>query len=924
MPIQLIGTATQASNLAAVSLTIAKPAGPLVNGDYLIAHLRAQASNSTADWSLAGWLRAPTPAFVPTNGARVSTFLYRLVTDQASEPASYTFGGLNGGNQRVAGSLFILRGVNPSVAFVGCGGVYGGVALTNGKRVAAYTVPNPATVIYAGDTERASPNPTRPDVLPAGYTEVDFVTANGTATNVSRTTAWTGMRDVVGGTVADADTTWFEASPPGPNATSFAVMAIPGVAAAFGDKALFTANVALVPATVATFGQKATFTAMTSKPGSIPAATPKFGQAAVFTALVRAPLPTPPSLSNEIGCTVLIDGVPINDGCVSTDPFVPTVLSGLKIEWGRSSTVDQPQASTCTFQIIDPLVEPRIVPSLTIGRRVDVRVDTIVYLDPDISLVPHFYPSWIEHALSVVVNPPDVMTVVSDGSGQRTVVLLPPLPLSGNPFAWDAVPRTLPGQEWHFQGTVTFPVPFAGYSGWAAQLRPVAFVNPSGAGAHNLSPDPAATLTPANPTCDVYFVPEPGVWLGMQYTVAPTSPRWVDLDNTSWSSLGAHPTWDELGTTKLSGMKLLAPSQGTAESAFVFSGRITDVLATWDGTIDSEIQVIAQDWRAELANRNVGDQPWASESLNARAQRIVQLSGQPMTLNVDAGVANLPVSYRDVDRQPALDLLQQLANSCGGVLWAATHIVTGQFMNIEDVNTRPAALTLSDAGGLVHVVVSATATANAMPITACDIDLEPVQFILDMTDTLSMIAVQWMDQTVNTEGKLAPTQRTVEVTSPETMAAIGARRMSVSTQLTQQTDATAQANQWLARSSTLAWRVEGLRWTTSDDRLGPDDIATAMNLLDGIKRNGLPIALTDLPPWTDPMTGNQDAVALYLEGGTYTYDAGSWVLVIKTSSATGSAIGDTSWNDLDADWLWTTFDPGVSWLDLYGVTYPEV
>src|SRR6478735_12119792 len=106
MPIQLVGAPTQASALAAVTLTIAKPAGPLVNGDYLIAHLRGQASNSTADWALAGWQRAPTPAYPGTNTSRVTTFLYRRVTDAASEPASYTFAGLAGGNQRVAGSLF--------------------------------------------------------------------------------------------------------------------------------------------------------------------------------------------------------------------------------------------------------------------------------------------------------------------------------------------------------------------------------------------------------------------------------------------------------------------------------------------------------------------------------------------------------------------------------------------------------------------------------------------------------------------------------------------------------------------------------------------------------------------------------------------------------------------------------------------------
>jgi hypothetical protein len=227
MAIRTVGAPTQASNVSAVALTIAKPAAPLLAGDYLVAHLRSQASNSPTDWSLAGWDRAPTPAYPGIIGSRVTTFLYRKVTDPASEPVSYTFGGLGGGNQRVAGSLFILRGIDPAVAFVGAGGIYGGAVISNGKRVAAYTVPNPATVIYAGDSERASPNESRPVTPPAGYTEIDFVTANGTATNVSRTSAWTGMREVGGGTTNDADTVWNEASPPGANSTSFAAVAIP-------------------------------------------------------------------------------------------------------------------------------------------------------------------------------------------------------------------------------------------------------------------------------------------------------------------------------------------------------------------------------------------------------------------------------------------------------------------------------------------------------------------------------------------------------------------------------------------------------------------------------------------------------------------------------------------------------------------------
>jgi lysophospholipase L1-like esterase len=832
---------------------------------------------------------------------------------------------------------------------------------------------------------------------------------------------------------------------------------------------------------------------------------------------------------NEIGCTVLIDGQPISDGFVSTDPDVPAVLSGLRVVWGRSTTVDQPQPSTCTFTVLDPLEGERLVPALTIGRRVDVRTDTVIYPPAGESLIDRMVPSAVSGATSWTVAA-DGKTATMIGNAQSMIgFYLPPLPFTSNPLGWDSVPRSLPGQSWRYRLTITPPAPWAGYAGWLAEVTPAYFTNPDGSDVRTAGPPP---WTPCNPSVDATFTPPAGVWVGLAVHIYPVSPAWTQLDATPWDAAGsaapvpagvkltafgdsitagtwlptyadswiaklsarlglpidnravggvplhdpsgagpvlmdqvtaalaagqptfthavilcgtndlmthdnatlsqsiaaaqavqdalaakgvrviwlavlpmgygtshrdsdlptlldrrhtldnglrsiagsrwvdtdryfgadptgfvaatttwlidglhpnpagasqmadafplgilnpaytgAHPTWDELSTFGLSGFELLAPAAGTASSALVFSGRITDVEARWDGGPHAGVQVIAQDWLAELANRYVGDQPWAAEPLGTRAQRIVSLSGQPIGITTDAGIAGLQVTYRDVDRQPATNLLQQLAGSGGGILWTATHLVTGQVMRIEDVNARPAALTLSDAGGLVHVIASPEAIGNALPITACDVEADPVRFILDMTDTVSMVAVTWLEQ-VTDAGVIKPAQRSVEVIAPTTLAIIGARRLSVSTQLTTEADATAQANSWLARSSTVGWRIEGLSWDTTGD-LSPDEIASVMTLLDGTRRNGLPIALTDLPEWAGPMTHGQTEVALYVEGGSYEYDAGSWVLELLTSSATGSAIGTAPWNTQDADWRWVDYDPEVAWLDLYGVSYPS-
>lgn len=1038
--------------------------------------------------------------------------------------------------------------------------------------------------------------------------------------------------------------------------------------------------------------------------------------------------------TNEIGCTVLIDGQPISDGYVTTDPDAPAVLSGLRVTWGRSTTVDQPQPSTCTFTVLDPLEGDRLVPALTIGRRVDVRTDTVLYPPADETTIDRMYPSTVTGASGFsVAADGKTATMIANGHG-RLGFYLPPLPYTSNPLGWDAVPRSLPGQAWRVKLTVTPPAPFAGYADWAAEVAPAYFTQPDGSDVS--APGP---FVPCDPSADLTFTPPPGVWIGLAVHLYPVGPAWEQLDGTTWAAAGtespvpagikvtafgdsitagtwlssysdswmaklearlgvpvtnravggaalhspggdpnvimaqvtaalntaptartnlatnpgyevgtnsittahtgkypmtadtaapiagarsaltarsatsldsvvsqlyltmttgqfpvtagvpvtsglsiksdgsglristqyfwydasnvrtvatgtirqsntvagttyrvtetgtpipgtvtayfvvsvttaagnavvgqkvwadqltietgttdgsyfdgstpdtadtdyswtgtanastskaitaaptfthavilagtndlmthdnatlsqsaaaaqavqdalaakgvrviwlgvlpmgkgsshsdndlptlldrrltldnllrtiagsrwvptdylygadssgfvldtsawlldglhpnpagatqlanyfplgimnpaytarAHPTWDELATFGISGFELLAPAAGTAASALVFSGRITDVEARWDGGPWADVSVIAQDWLAELANRYVGSTPWAAEALGARAQRIVSLSGQPIQIGIDAGITDLVVTYRDVDRQPAANLLQQLAITAGGVLWTATHLVTGQVMRIEDVNARPAALTLTDQPippGLVHVVPSPAAIENAMPMSACVVEADPVRFILDMTDTISMVAVTWLDQ-VTEDGVIKPAQRTVEVTAPETLALIGARRLSVSTQLTTEADATLQATDWLARSSVVGWRIEGLAWDTTGD-LSPDEISSVMTLLDGTRRNGLPIALTELPEWAGPMTHGQSEVALYVEGGRYEYEAGSWVLELMTSSATGSAIGNLPWQNLEPGWSWAEFDPEVAWLDLYGVTYPVI
>jgi hypothetical protein len=57
---------------------------------------------------------------------------------------------------------------------------------------------------------------------------------------------------------------------------------------------------------------------------------------------------------------------------------------------------------------------------------------------------------------------------------------------------------------------------------------------------------------------------------------------------------------------------------------------------------------------------------------------------------------------------------------------------------------------------------------------------------------------------------------------------------------------------------------------------------------------------------------------VYLEGGTYRFVGGRWVVELLVSSASG--LGQSAqWDQLDPTWTWDQWDPAITWNDLRGV-----
>lgn len=383
-----------------------------------------------------------------------------------------------------------------------------------------------------------------------------------------------------------------------------------------------------------------------------------------------------------------------------------------------------------------------------------------------------------------------------------------------------------------------------------------------------------------------------------------TDYAWTGSPNASTSTatgIGVAVTWDELGRMAVDNVSLKAPATGTQRTGMVFSGRITDMVAQFDDTAGGTlVEVTGADQRAELGNRDVGDEPWVMESLGTRFTRIVTASGQPIQSRVSPTAAAYQVSWRDVDRQPAITLLSELATSADGVLWAATHPTTGPYLSLESLSDRVALYVLhEDPDGTVRIATRDASVTGAVVVDACDVLLEPVRWRHDVNDMATRVAVTWREQTLDDKGQPAPTDRTVSSVNPGLEQSIGVHRVAVGTQLCVQADATSVADAILGRTGNTAWRVSGLTWRAdTTDRLNADALGRMMTLLDGTTRNGLPLLLTNVPDWS-PVPDDQRDIALFLEGGAYTSQDGGWVLDLTVSSA--RAIGETAaWDELPA------------------------
>jgi hypothetical protein len=290
-------------------------------------------------------------------------------------------------------------------------------------------------------------------------------------------------------------------------------------------------------------------------------------------------------VTTGVRCTVYVDGVRAADGSPGDDLASPIILENLTVAWGRSDTMSQPAADTCTFDVMDAAGGTVFTSVYRTGRRVDVVATGDTFPDPTVPtfLNPGFelpdVDAWAATAATATrsttrAHSGDWSLAVKPDTAAGGSVLLAPAPFSApgeNPDAWDQIPATSPGQNWSASVALLIPVSAT------VTVHPVRFTGPYVSAATVL---PAADVVPGNGAWQVVTIEATtqvaGAWLGMLVVVNPVGPAWDQMpSDLTWD--GVEPTlqWDEFGTVYVDDVTIYAPGTGTGRSVLVFSGRIT-------------------------------------------------------------------------------------------------------------------------------------------------------------------------------------------------------------------------------------------------------------------------------------------------------------------------------------------------------------
>lgn len=313
-----------------------------------------------------------------------------------------------------------------------------------------------------------------------------------------------------------------------------------------------------------------------------------------------------------------------------------------------------------------------------------------------------------------------------------------------------------------------------------------------------------------------------------------------------------------------------------------FVGRIADINIAWgdagEDTPDAGTgQVIATGFMADLGRRVVGDIPWPRELDGTRAVRVLSAAGAGIDpVETDPGTVRvLPL---DIDAQPALNVLHELAESASGVVWEA----------------RDGAILYADAEHRRGAPV-------ALALDACQVLVTPTW----RRTTDGLINQVSIGYGPTPEGSEQPRFREI---SGDSVGRYGTYGISLGTQLAYRADAVAMGTLLLARNDSPVWLFVSLPL----DIPGLTDAEYAAVL--GLEMHDL-LTVTGLPAIATAPT----STALWVEGWKEHIEWGVHEIELNVSGYCRTS-PPPRWIDVDPSWTWPDF-PGT-WSDAACIGMP--
>ena len=332
--------------------------------------------------------------------------------------------------------------------------------------------------------------------------------------------------------------------------------------------------------------------------------------------------------------------------------------------------------------------------------------------------------------------------------------------------------------------------------------------------------------------------------------------------------------------------------------ALRFTGTVSDVGVTHPVNKGvARVSIRAMGNVAKLGSIFVGASSWPAENAALRASRIISDAGLTPDLNLDNGQ---DVTARSGEAQAALSLLSDLAQGCGAAVFddEAGRIVFQAYRN----RINPSASIMwgaytstwsSTSGTWADQTYANATTPPPVTLPASGVVYEP-QMSQQSAAIVNTVQVSY--------GSSSP-QATINATDANSVAAYGTRRVTVTTNLSDSSDATDRASAVLNAQSFPRWQIGNV-----EVRLNDLDAFTVA-AVEAVKI-GDRVLLTDMPQ-PSPVYSQLGVV----EGYTENFRPNQHRIIFSLSDPR-SSFGTAAWGAISGSKTWGAVNGSRKWFDI--------